>query len=248
MEELKKFIHNFSWYEKEFSTWNCEYVRISKDIRMYTLYKPCSTKKVTLYRDGMKVFIYGDYGNWIFSEMTYKADPHNLKYDDLGYMIGKLDSGCRNEVKVYNNEQAWNDILKWHSDFIREYTDEELWIEVMKLWEGRSSDYIPSELDIEDYFLNLEVDDGYTAVDDYVILESTKFTAKLLDSISDEIDYQCKLRSLNMEDFDCDKCGCELYYTDFGKVFNQGFLISLYAMYVYSKKDIDHFKEGIGIE
>lgn len=112
---LKERISDYT--KKEFESWEAHEVLIDDKRAMWSLQKPGSEyRKVCLYRDGKDMFIYGDYGQYTFDNMTWDGSVYNLEYENLGYQMEKLSLETKNAIHQYDENACEEDIYEWLSD------------------------------------------------------------------------------------------------------------------------------------
>ncbi len=72
IKKLVGHINGSEHYIKEFATWEASEQIIDDNKAFWMLKKPGSQyQKVCLYRDGCNMFVYGDYGQFTFDNMTW---------------------------------------------------------------------------------------------------------------------------------------------------------------------------------
>ena len=99
--KLEDRIYNVEYYVKKFNSWDVKEIIIDDQKAFWEIRKPGSQiQKVSLFRDGSNMYIYGDYGSYSFDKMTWLGSPYNLEYNNLGYqnkrcpMIPKIMCTC----------------------------------------------------------------------------------------------------------------------------------------------------------
>lgn len=100
--------------KKKFESWEVTEQIIDENKAFYMLKMPSSEyQKVCMFRDGKDMIIYGDYGRYVFDNMTWLATPHNLQYDNLGYQMEKMDRDSRESAFEFDEETFENDLREW---------------------------------------------------------------------------------------------------------------------------------------
>ena len=85
------------------------------------LRKPGSQyQKVCLYRDGCNMFVYGDYGQFAFDNMTWTGSVYNLQYDNIGYQMEKLNHESRESLRVFDESKCEEDIYDWLKEHLED--------------------------------------------------------------------------------------------------------------------------------
>lgn len=187
------------------------------------LRKPGSQyQKVCLYRDGYNMFVYGDYGQFAFDNMTWTGSVYNLQYDNIGYQMEKLNYESREALRVFDESKCVDDIYDWLKYHLEDLYDAEADIikKIIKLF--KESIYVyDSKIDDFCYENNIEE-----------LKDILYFTKRALEN-ADEYNWITFLRNSNMEDFDDP---CESYLWNAGKCIHQRYFICMYALQVCGEK------------
>ena len=103
IKKLVDYIKGSEHYINEFTTWEASERIIDDNKAFWMLRKPGSQyQKVCLYRDGYNMFVYGDYGQFAFDNMTWTGSVYNLQYDNIGYQMEKLNYESREALRVFD--------------------------------------------------------------------------------------------------------------------------------------------------
>ena len=187
------------------------------------LKKPGSQyQKVCLYRDGCNMFVYGDYGQFTFDNMTWLGSVYNLQYDNIGYQMEKLNYESRQTLRVFDEDKCEEDIFGWLKERLEyRYDVEEETIEnIIKLFKD------------EQYMLDSEIEEFCVENNLIEIEDILYFTKDALESI-DEYEWISFLRNSNLGEFD-EECESELWNA--GKCIHQRYFICMYALQVCGEK------------
>ena len=112
--KLEDRIYNVEYYVKKFNSWDVKEIIIDDQKAFWEIRKPGSQiQKVCLFRDGSNMYIYGDYGSYSFDKMTWLGSPYNLEYNNLGYQNKKMSYDTKNNVYMFDDEAATEDIIDW---------------------------------------------------------------------------------------------------------------------------------------
>lgn len=187
------------------------------------LRKPGSQyQKVCLYRDGCNMFVYGDYGQFAFDNMTWTGSVYNLQYDNIGYQMEKLNHESRESLRVFDESKCEEDIYDWLKEHLEDLydLDDKIIQKIINFF--KESTYIhDSHID------KLCAENDINEVKDILY-----FTKRALEN-SDEYDWIVFLRNSNLEDFDDP---CESYLWNAGKCIHQRYFICMYALQVCGEK------------
>ena len=168
------------------------------------------------------MYIYGDYGSYSFDKMTWLGSPYNLEYNNLGYQNEKMSYYTKNNVYMYDDESATEDIIDWIKEVAvdrYDYHESEINLLLEKI-DIRNNPYI----DIIGFCYENECDD---------LIELLEFSMELYENSNDEIEYISYLRNSNLEAFD-EVCESQLWKA--GKRISQNYLVSLLALKICSEK------------
>lgn len=207
---------------KEFNSWDAKEIIIDNAKAFWEIKKPgCNFRKVCLFRDGVNMYIYGDYGNYTFDKMTWSGSPYNLEYNNLSYQNEKLAHESKDSVYVFDEEAATEDIIDWFKEVainLYNYRETEINLLVEKI------DLKNAYIDVNNFCYENECDD---------LIELLEFSIELYENSNDEIEYISYLRSSNLEDFD-EVCESTLWRA--GKRISQTYLVSLLALKICGEK------------
>lgn len=230
MPKLEDRITNIEYYRKEFEKWEASEIIIDDDKAIWTLRFPGSEyRKVSLYRDAYNMHIYGDYGRYSFDKMTWWGSVYNLKYDNLDYQMEKMDRHSRKFVYEFDEEQCEKDLMEWFKEYLEQFFEEngeENYDSKIKLAEEILKDtrYFYSDREIRGLCTSKGLSEDLSGVIGFVM--DMKYHI-------DELDWLPHLRDSNLDEFD------EPYESSLlsaGKLIDQSFLISLYALKVCGQK------------
>lgn len=224
-----------SEYTKElFENWEATETKFDDSSKgLYMLKDPDSEyRKVCMFVDGYHCMIYGDYGSYVFDNMTWVATPHNLRYDDLGYQMEKMNRVSRDHAAyVFDSNLCDTQIIDWLKDRLdaRYELNEEETSTVLNILEDiRHNLYYTDEDEIQ---MELSKYD----LDDLGLEPLLYFTYEALRSSGDAREYTAFLNYHYDDLYEFDEpCECELWNA--GMKLSERFLTSLYAMEVCSKK------------
>lgn len=187
------------------------------------LRKPGSQyQKVCLYRDGCNMFVYGDYGQFTFDNMTWTGSVYNLQYDNIGYQMEKLNHDSRESLRVFDENKCVDDIFDWLKEQLEDLYDvEDKVIEkIIKLFKGSVYIY---DSHIDNFCIENDVEE---------VRDMLYFTKRALEN-ANEYEWIVFLRNSNIEDFDDQ---CESYLWNAGKCIHQRYFICMYALQVCGEK------------
>ncbi|WP_285945752.1 hypothetical protein [Thomasclavelia cocleata] len=187
------------------------------------LRKPGSQyQKVCLYRDGCNMFVYGDYGQFAFDNMTWTGSVYNLQYDNIGYQMEKLNHESRESLRVFDESKCEEDIYDWLKEHLEDLydLDDKIIQKIINFF--KESTYIHDS----------HIDKLCTENDINEVKDILYFTKRALEN-SDEYDWIVFLRNSNLEDFDDP---CESYLWNAGKCIHQRYFICMYALQVCGEK------------
>lgn len=229
--KLEEEIIGAEHYINKFNNWNVKEKIIDDKKAFWEIRKPGSNiEKVCLFRDGSNMYIYGDYGSYTFDKMTWIGSPYNLEYNNLPYQNEKLARESKDNVYVFDEDAAKEDIIDWFRDTVIDryyYSNDEI-------------DYIIGQFKHDIYFPSSSFDTEYFCAehdcDD--LLDILNFANELILRSDNEIDYISFLRySTELEDFDE---VCDSYLWKAGKRTSQSYLVALLALKICGEK----LKEG----
>lgn len=230
MSNIQSYLKNKDYYKKLFESWVANEIIIDDNKAIWELKDPSSNcTKVCLYRDGYTLFVYGDYGQYSFDNMTWIADIHTLAYDDLGYQFQKLSKSSKEALFVFDSTTAVNDIANWVKNILTDLYN--------------VSDY---QKKIIVKFLK-EYDESCTPLDDFINEHPS------LDEIQDVLKFACKLITISYNDerpelisflrnhsdtLDELEKDCAAYSSlwDAGMITHQTYYVTMYALEICSKK------------
>lgn len=187
------------------------------------LKKPGSQyQKVCLYRDGCNMFVYGDYGQFTFDNMTWIGSVYNLQYDNIGYQMEKLNHESRESLRVFDENKCEEDIYDWLREHLEDLydVDDKVIEKIIKFF--KESTYIHDS----------HIDRICTENDIDKAKDILYFTKRALEN-ANEYDWIMFLRNNNLEDFDDP---CESYLWNAGKCIHQRYFICMYALQVCEEK------------
>lgn len=221
-----------------FESWIATELHIDENHDIWRLQSPeYENTFIAMYRDGYHLFIYGDCGNLIFNRMTWKGNPHNLRYDNLGYQMEKLSHECLKSIEVFDESACVDDILKWFKEKVEEYqiSDELYDIHISEFLRNTSDDDVEQFINetIEDYQDKVDEDELDEITNDLWNIKSLLDFTKDATEHAEEYEWIAWLRRSNLEDFE-DACESDLWNA--GKRIHQRFYVNLYAMQILSKK------------
>jgi hypothetical protein len=220
MTEVEKKICNLKYYKNLFAGWEAEEHIISDTKALYILQKPGSRmEKICMFRDDNTLFIYGDYGQFSFDNMTWLATPSNLPYNNLGYLTEKMGAEQKKSIMIYHEDACREDILDWLRGRLEERFD--------------INDEVISKL--LRYFVNTPYIIELCKKYDVAGLEDILyFTRNALDNI-DKYEWISFLRS-NCDMLDKFEEAGESDLWNAGQRINPKFYINLYALQVLGEK------------
>lgn len=225
--ELFKKISAFPYFKKEFDKWDAEEHIIDTERAYWCLRKPGSEfQKVCLYRDGYTMLIYGDYGCYTFSNMTWYGDVYNLKYNSLGYQTEKLDYYSKQTLYDFKYKECINDIIDWLEDYLTstEETDESVTKNVMQYVKDSIVGTKPFDGTIDDFCEEHDIEHLAPVIE---------FTEDCLENCDSQEELVAHLMNSNLDDYD-EASESTLWYA--GERVRQQYYISLYALYVCGQK------------
>lgn len=223
IKKLVDYINGSEHYIKEFATWEASEQIIDDNKAFWMLRKPGSQyQKVCLYRDGCNMFVYGDYGQFTFDNMTWTGSVYNLQYDNIGYQMEKLNYESRQTLRVFDEDKCEEDIFSWLKERLENRYDveEEIIEKTIKLFKD------------EPYLLDSEIEEFCIENDLIEIEDILYFTKDALESI-DEYEWISFLRNSNLGEFD-EECESELWNA--GKCIHQRYFICMYALQICGEK------------
>lgn len=229
MTELKDKMQNFEYYEKEFSTWEPTEIIIDESRAFWMLKKPDSEyRKVCMFRDRYMVFVYGDYGNFCFDQMTWIGSVYNLEYDNLGYQFSKLSHDSKEALKAFDADTCIDDLEGWFIDTLAELKDD-YHIENPDKIAKAIFQYI-KENDCIFFYDEEELCEKFNC---YEYMDLVQFVNNAYCNCDDEYDWISYLRESNLGDFE-DECESSLWNA--GRKVSQSYYISMYALQVCRDK------------
>lgn len=168
------------------------------------------------------MFVYGDYGQFTFDNMTWKGSVYNLQYDNIGYQMEKLNYESRQTLRVFDEDKCEGDIFTWLKERLENRYDveEEIIEKIIKLFKDES------------YLLDSEIEEFCVENDLIEIEDILYFTKDALESI-DKYEWISFLRNSNLGEFD-EECESELWNA--GKCIHQRYFICMYALQICSEK------------
>ena len=228
-----------SKYTQElFESWEASETIIDDKKAIYILKAPDSEyRKVCMFVDGHHCMIYGDYGNYVFDNMTWIATPHNLRYDNLDYQLEKMDYENKEHLAyIFNSYACEEDIYDWFKDKLKcELPDEqEVRDEIIDILnELNDSIYIADGFDVSTALAKKHLDDYESDIE--ILNDLILFTYNALRNSGDKTDFIAFLNYAydELSKFE-DPGDSDLW--EAGKRLNDRLLISLYAMEICSKK------------
>lgn len=229
MSALKDKIQNFEYYEKEFATWNPTEITIDENRAFWMLKKLDSEyRKVCMFRDRYMVFVYGDYGNFCFDQMTWIGSVYNLEYDNLGYQFSKLSHDSKDALKAFDTGTCIEDLEEWFVETLEELKDDYN-IEKPNEIAKAIFQYIKDN-DCIFLYDEEELCNKYNC-DEYMDL--INFVNSAYCNCGDEYDWISYLRESNLGDFE-DACESSLWNA--GIKVSQSYYINMYALQVCRDK------------
>lgn len=217
--------------KETFATWEAKEVIIDDKKAYFELRKPGSEFCfVGFYRDGKDAFIYGDYGIFTFSHLTWLATPHNIDYDNISYIVEKLSSETRETLYEFSTLDADNDILEWFKERAECYYEDILNEDAVNAiieWLRNHSFSDDADDCIKELYDNNHIDVA-------IARNLIAIAIHAMDSTSDENDYQTFLVNYQSEIHDVDDWESDLYTA--GRRIKSTFFICLYALEVASEK------------
>lgn len=229
MTELKDKMQNFEYYEKEFSAWEPTEIIIAENRAFWMLKKPDSEyRKVCMFRDGYMMFVYGDYGNFCFDQMTWIGSVYNLEYDNLGYQFSKLSHDSKEALKAFDADTCIDDLEEWFIDTLAELKDD-YHIENPDKIAKAIFQYI-KENDCIFFYDEEELCEKFNC---YEYMDLVQFVNNAYCNCDDEYDWISYLRESNLGDFE-DECESSLWNA--GRKVSQSYYISMYALQVCRDK------------
>lgn len=181
-------------------------------------------QKVCLYRDGCNMFVYGDYGQFTFDNMTWTGSVYNLEYDNIDYQMEKLNHESKESLRVFDESKCEEDIYDWLKERLENhYLIEKDIIDNIISYFKQNNDLYYCDVDIEELCEKYDVPE----------LENIlNFTQKALENI-DEYEWISFLRRTSFQEFDEE---CESVLWNAGKCIHQRYFICMYALQVCSEK------------
>lgn len=222
--QLEKMIYNVDNYINTFNGWDVKEIIIDDQRAFWEIKKPDSEfRKVCLFRDGINMCVYGDYGSYMFDSMTWFGSPHNLEYNNLPYQNEKLSHESKSDVYVFDEDAVKEDIIDWFKDVaINRYCyNEDKINNIISHFEHERS----MLFEAEDFCYKHTCDD---------LVDILNFVDELILYSDDEIEYIGFLRnSAELENFD-ETCESDLWKA--GKRTQQGYLVSFLALKICGEK------------
>lgn len=229
MTELKDKIENFEYYENEFSAWEPTEIIIDENRSFWMLKKPDSEyRKVCMFRDGYMMFVYGDYGNFCFDQMTWVGSVYNLEYDNFGYQFSKLSYDSKEALKAFDSDTCIGDLEEWFIDTLAELKDD-YHIENPDQIAKSIFQYI-KENNYIFFYAEEELCEKFNC---YEYMDLIQFVNDAYCNCGDEYDWVSYLRESNLGDFE-DECESSLWNA--GRKVSQSYYISMYALQVCRNK------------
>lgn len=181
-------------------------------------------QKVCLYRDGCNMFVYGDYGQFTFDNMTWTGSVYNLEYDNIDYQMEKLNHESKESLRVFDESKCEEDIYDWLKERLENhYLIEKDIIDNIISYFKQNNDLYYCDVDIEELCEKYDVPE----------LENIlNFTQKALENI-DEYEWISFLRRTSFQEFDEE---CESVLWNAGKCIHQRYFICMYALQVCGEK------------
>lgn len=229
MNSLKDKIQNFDYYEKEFDTWEPTEIIIDENRAFWMLKKPDSEcRKVYMFRDRYMIFVYGDYGNFCFDQMTWMGSVYNLAYDNIGYQFSKLSHDSKDALKAFDTDTCVDDLGEWFIETLEELKDD---YNIENPDETAKSifQYI-KENDCIFFYDEEELCEKFNC---YEYMDLVQFVNDAYCNCGDEYDWVSYLRETNLGDFE-DECESSLWNA--GRKVSQSYYISMYALQVCRDK------------
>lgn len=227
MSKLYKCIKNKEYYKEKFESWTAQEKAFGDRRFIWELTKPDSmTEKISLFKDGNTLIVYGDYGQYCFSNMTWDGTVYNLDYDNIDYQFSKLDNDSKERLYIFTAEQAKLDIIEWVKSVLRNNntiseTDINHLIDFLN---NNDFDYVDNFISKHETFV--EIEDFVTFV--YELFKNVENEEK-----AEYIDFLRRNTSI-IEDFDVDVYSCDLWNA--GMVIHQRYYVAMYALEICSKK------------
>ena len=229
MSNLIDKIQNFEYYEKEFDTWEPTEIIIDENRAFWMLKKPDSEcRKACMFRDRYMVFVYGDYGNFCFNQMTWIGSVYNLAYDNIGYQFSKLSRDSKDALKAFDTDTCIEDLEEWFIETLRELKDDYS-IENPDQTAKAIFQYI-KENDCIFFYDEEELCEKFNC---YEYMDLIQFVNDAYCNCGDEYDWVSYLHESNLGDFE-DECESELWNA--GRKVSQSYYISMYALQVCRDK------------
>lgn len=246
MAKLENFIPYVDEFLNKFNDWEVNENIIDKKKASWSIAKPGSScQKVSLFRDGPHMFIYGDYGNYVFDSMTWLGSPYNLEYNNLGYQMEKLSRQTRESIREFNDEKFKKDIAIWAEETLLEHDPGSKFLE--EFFEEKYSeenedlnkmfvDHICSLIKDTKFGRHYALEDfvaEYSRVLSPIVLKILEFILDCFEHSEDENEWRHFLRNADTDGFE------ELFESTLwnaGKEICQPFLISLLALKICGEK------------
>lgn len=229
MTGLKDKIQNFEYYEKEFTTWEPTEIIIDEDRAFWMLKKPGGEcRKVCMFRDGYMVFVYGDYGNFCFDQMTWIGSVYNLAYENIGYQFSKLSYDCKNSLKAFDSDTCIEDLKEWFVEQLEE-SQGSCNIENPHGTAKAIFEYIQKNDSLFIYDEE-ELCDKYNC---YEYIDLIHFVNEAYAYCGDECDWIGYLRNSKLGDLE-EECESSLWSA--GRKVSQSYYVSMYALQVCRDK------------
>lgn len=225
MKKLIDYIENAKYYEKEFAEWKAFEQIIDEDKAFWMLKKPGSQcQKVCLYRDGYNMFVYGDYGQFSFDNMTWIGSVYNLEYDNIGYQMEKLNYESKKSLIIFEEHKCKEDIIDWLKNILEDYYGDD---DIEKISNFFKSNPSPDEFEVYDFCDN---EKQFLKVEDILL-----FTEECFEN-AEEYEWISFLRRNYNEFYDFGDDPCESWLWDAGKCIHQRYFICMYALQVCGEK------------
>lgn len=229
MNSLKDKIQNFDYYEKEFDTWEPTEIIIDENRAFWMLKKPDSEcRKVCMFRDRYMIFVYGDYGNFCFDQMTWIGSVYNLAYDNIGYQFSKLSRDSKDALKAFDTDTCIEDLEEWFIETLEELKDD---------YNIENPDEIAKSIfqyiKENDCIFFYDEEELCKKYDCFEYMDLVQFVNNAYCNCDDEYDWISYLRESNLGDFE-DKCESSLWNA--GRKVSQSYYINMYALQVCRDK------------
>lgn len=199
-----------------FDDWEVTEQIIDDKKAFYSIKKPNSEyQKVCLFRDGNYMTIYGDYGEYHFTHMSWLATPLNIPYDNLSYLMSKMSAEDREKAYEFDSDFALDDIFEWLTDRLTSHYNFEESIANTITSHIKETDWLCDELE---YIQK----NGFDGIEHIV-----SFVYDAIDHTDDKIEWISFLRNNDFSEYD-EMFESELW--EAGQRIDDRFLICLYAL------------------